>query len=219
MSLLTCLSIHHLDPRKDAIDISTLFLFYNWLENPSNQIDDQFLIDFVRRKAPAKALGINFRLDLYPDILGRVRIAYHLNGCRYETMSRRLQKWHHGMTGVLVEREHAIIRNIGSRYSGGYLLQIKQSFCLEMVQLSDTVAYTLLAIDDTERPNELPVLDKKIWQKHGIVPCGKALGFAQFQAMICLSLDAWGTDWIKVLDEIDGIIHIQVSACNILKSK
>ena len=64
-----------------------------------------------------------------------------------------------------------------------------------MIRLSDTVAFTLLAIDENQPPEKELVLDEGLWQEHGIAPCGNALGIAQFQAMICLTLDDWGQGW------------------------
>lgn len=46
----------------------------------------------------------------------------------------------------------------------------------------------------------------------GINPCGKAVGIAQFQAMICkLSYD-WGRPWRGTLDQIDEAIRVEFDA-------
>ncbi|KAI1418322.1 hypothetical protein F5Y13DRAFT_176437 [Hypoxylon sp. FL1857] len=119
--------------------------------------------------------------------------------------------------GILAHRQQASIRQptrSGEDFitGGGAMTDFyesRSSLCLTLVQISGTLAYTLLVlVDDTI--NFIPLPNKGTWQKTGITPCGKAVGISQFQAMIAVLVDRWEKRWQLALDAIDGTIRVKL---------
>ncbi|OTA53959.1 hypothetical protein K449DRAFT_389502 [Hypoxylon sp. EC38] len=137
---------------------------------------------------------------------------YHFHHC--EPYRSRLDL---GQAGILIDRQQAMIRRptrIGESFvingeTGTDLYEFRSSLCLNLVQVSGTYAYSVLVlVDDTLNFISLP--DKRTWQKYGIIPCGKAVGIAQFQVMIVLLVKHWEKQWEAALDAIDGTIRVKL---------
>ncbi|OTB06099.1 hypothetical protein M426DRAFT_9921 [Hypoxylon sp. CI-4A] len=107
--------------------------------------------------------------------------------------------------GIVLEREHGKIHD--SKHDIGFEEE-RMSLSLTMIQSSSTFAYVLLVVSDMAletRPS------KEIWQAHGINPCGKAIGIAQFQVMICIFSAKWEETWTRTLDSIDETIRVKLN--------
>ncbi|KAI1376339.1 hypothetical protein F4677DRAFT_88922 [Hypoxylon crocopeplum] len=202
---------------KGVIDFETLAVLSSWLQGPEGYIESQFILNFAER------WGFRYKLQRVNFCQYQFRMEYHLRHCHKSThkLIPKNSYWVHPgrPLGILLHRQNAVIG------LGGYMWEVwgpgargrtnfsecRSSLSLTVAQLSDTLAYTLLAVVDTDDGFiRIPLPDKKLWKEHGIIPCGKAIGIAQFQVMICVIANQWGKDWVSTLDAIDGKIRIEL---------
>lgn len=79
--------------------------------------------------------------------------------------------------------------------------------CMTMTKRDRRPLFNLLIFTDegqVRRP------EKRDWNAHGIGPCGRAIGVAQFLAAIAVLVEIWDEEWRENLSHIDIILSGQV---------
>ncbi|KAK0616571.1 hypothetical protein B0T14DRAFT_523426, partial [Immersiella caudata] len=118
-------------------------------------------------------------------------------------------------TGLALKRERVRIR---APWGDKILIETVSSFSL-VLPLTHDAPYTILGLLDTSYPffgmgtrellSAFPT--KQTWTLHGIVPCGRAAGVAQFLSVVLSGFKIWEAGWSDALDVIDSTVSVQVT--------